>query len=122
MKKKDLFIKIIMVLVFALVLYYFYLPPINYHDFNFWFYLFIIFAFYKGLTFFKFNIDNIREFIIKGRVYNLKKKDYSIYIVIGIFLVIVLSNLVVSPLFNSKSYASRINLKKIKHIFEEKRA
>ena len=43
MKKKDLFIKIIMVLVFALILYYFYLPPINYHDFNFWFYLFMVF-------------------------------------------------------------------------------
>lgn len=119
MKKKDLFIKIIMVLVFALILYYFYLPPINYHDFNFWFYLFIIFAFYKGLTFFKFNIDNIREFIIKGRVYNLKKKDYSIYIVIGIFLVIVLSNLVVSPLFNSKSYASRITIDEDRNFIDD---
>ena len=119
MKKKKIFIKIILVVVFALIVYYFYLPPINCHDINFWLYMFLIFVFYKGISFLNYSIDNIKTFIIKGRSYNLKNKDYSIYVILGVFLVILLSNVVVSPIFNSKSYANRITIDEDKNFIDD---
>ena len=43
---KQIFIKIIICLIFTLILYYFMLPPINLSDPNFWVFLFIIVVFY----------------------------------------------------------------------------
>ena len=68
MKKKKIFIKIILVVVFALIVYYFYLPPINCHDINFWLYMFLIFVFYKGISFLNYSIDNIKTFIINSKL------------------------------------------------------
>lgn len=107
MKKKEIFIKIISTIIFAGILFYIILPPLNIHDVNFWFFLLFIFMFYKflGLMY----IKDIKNIVIVDSN-SLKKEGISFIIVISIFALIILVNFMISPVFNAKSYAKRITV------------
>jgi len=105
--KKNLIIRIVSTIIFALIAFYITLPALNIHDFGFWFYLFFIFMFYMflGLA----HITSVREFIFTNHK-EVKKKSMPTLVVIGVFLLIILTNFIVSPVFNAKSYANRITI------------
>lgn len=102
-------INIIITVVFALIAYYFVLPPINISSPAFWTFMFIVYGFYLFLSF-----TSLVGFASgNGNINTLKlSKGFKIMlsiIPIGI-CTILLINFVLSPLFNSKSYASRIQI------------
>ncbi|MBO5375344.1 MAG: hypothetical protein J6A52_00665 [Bacilli bacterium] len=102
-------VNIIITLVFALIAYYFVLPPINLSAPAFWTFMFIVYGFYLLLSF-----TSLVGFASgNGNVNTLKlSKGFKIMlsiIPIGIGLILII-NFILSPLFNSKSYASRIKI------------
>ena len=48
--RKNLFFRIIFTILFALILYYFMLPPINLHAFSFYMYLILVLSFYLVIS------------------------------------------------------------------------
>ena len=107
MKKKIWFIRIIIIIVFAFLLYYLTLPAINLHDPGFYAFLFMILSCYI--------ITSVLSLADGGRVINkLRDLPKNALIVAGsiatVFILIILTNLICSPLFNSKSWANRITI------------
>ena len=106
-KRKILFIRILLIILFALVLYYISLPAINLQNPGFYAYLFMILVCYivtSGLSLF----DGTR---VINRVRDLPRNTLIVTgSVTGVLVLIVLINLICSPLFNSKSWASRITV------------
>ena len=107
MKNKIKYLRILMTLFFALVMYYLWLPAINLQEPMFYEYLLIVLMFYifTSLT----NLLDTSNIIV-----NLKKapKKFPILfgIVGGVFGLILLVNFIFSPLFNSNSWAKRITI------------
>ena len=107
MKKKIWFIRILIIFVFAFLLYYVSLPAINLHDPGFYAYMFMILACYI--------ITSVLSLADGARVINkLRDLPKNALIVVGgittVFILIILTNIVCSPLFNSKSWANRITI------------
>ncbi|MBQ1812772.1 MAG: CvpA family protein [Bacilli bacterium] len=108
---KSLFKRILCTIIFALVVYYFALPPINLHAFSFYMYIIFVMLFFIAMSIpdvvinlFK-NKRMIREVKLENKVIK-----YMFFSVIGIIPVIILINIVFSPLFNSKAYYERIKI------------
>ena len=106
-KRNILFIRILIVLLFAFGLYYVSLPAINLQNPGFYVYLFMVLVCYI--------VTSVLSLADGYRVINkLRDLPRNILIVIGsvsgVFLLIILTNLICSPLFNSKSWASRITI------------
>ena len=94
---------IIFVLI-AFILYYLFLPPINITSFAFWTYLFVLVIIFVPFVFF-----DAFESLLKGKRYNASKILIGIIAgTLGIFALIILINIVISPLFNAKGYSNRI--------------
>ena len=115
---KKNFINILITVFIGLVLYYFMLPPINITSLLFWVYIIILLSVYFVISCFSL----IETKIINRRQFNLVNKFnkslivlYSIFTIIALIIII---NIICSPLFNSKSYANRINVDDTKK-FEE---
>lgn len=100
---KKTIIRISITLVSSLLLFYLMLPAINIHDISFWIYLLIIF-----IIFF---VSGIIDFHINNRAVINKKMMYISFSIGFVFLVLVIINIFNSPLFNAKSYYSRIKIK-----------
>ena len=108
MKNKKLMIgSIIFMIIFIAVTYYLFLPAINIQNPGFWAYMFIIVmvgTFIKLITSInfktgRFNISGITNF------------TEIVYIITGaVFLIIMIINVISSPLFNSSSYSKRITI------------
>lgn len=99
--------KYIVTIIFALILYYFMLPPINLSSPLFYVFTILVLSFYLFVSsmskidtkiFYKFN-DKFRSEGILSII---------LFTVIGLIIVI---NFILSPLFQSKSYYNRINVK-----------
>lgn len=106
---KILLIRIILTLVFAMITYYLFLPPINIHSFGFWAYIIALIIVYNITSVFKllnFKYSNITN-IFHNRNIELPKSIIAIFIIIGGTII---ANFIASPLFNSKSYANRITI------------
>ena len=107
---KKILLKIFICFILVFVLYYFMLPPINLSDPSFWTFSFTSFIFCTIVCFI-FSSDITFETIINNK--KVKKNNY-IYIVLGsiaiVFGLIIIINVINSPLFNSKSYYERINV------------
>ena len=102
--RKNLLIRIISTIVFALVLFYVTIPPLNLSDMNFWLFLLLVFIFYKVM-----GIIDLKDIII-GRK-KIELSGYKSYIaVIVIFIIIIGINLIVSPVFDAKGYSRRITI------------
>ncbi len=107
--KKNL-LKIILCLVFIFILYYFMLPPINLSDPSFWVFLFFVFIFCSITCLILSNPINFDTIINNKKV----QKNRFTYIFLGsasiIIGLIIIVNIVNSPLFNAKSYYERITV------------
>ena len=107
MKKKIWIIRVLIILLFAFVLYFISLPAINLHEPTFYIYLFMVlicFIVTSGLSFFD-----------GGKVINkLRDLPKNMLIIIGgvssVIILIILVNVICSPVFNSKSWAKRITI------------
>jgi len=111
--KKSLVFRIISTIVFALLLYYFMLPPINLHAPSFYSFIITVFIFYLVISipslFEKLSnsFSGKKMVVVKGLDLD-KKIKYGFYLIVASFLSIILINIVLSPVFNSKSYYNRI--------------
>ena len=107
MKRKTEIIRIISTIIFALLLFYITIPAINFQSPGFWAFLLTIVIFYIFASFIK--LFDVRD-IINNRKTFFKKYFYLVGGIIAVSVIIFITNLVVSPLFNSKSYANRIKI------------
>lgn len=97
-------ISAIITILYAMVVYYFFLPAINIQSIGFWIYLVSIYTIWT--------LCSIFSNIILRRKTKYNENLLSFYIVgIGIvFLGIFVVNIIMCPLFQSKSYANRITI------------
>lgn len=105
---KERMIRIVTTLVFALVIYYFMLPPLNFQDPIFWVFIGLVTACYFMIwTMVK--IGTLKTILINKR--NPGKKGLIISGVVVAFIgLLILINILLSPLFNAKSYYQRISI------------
>lgn len=105
---KERMIRIITTLVFALVVYYFMLPPLNLQAPEFWVFVGLVSVCYLMIW----TIVKMGNF--KALVFNNRKPNKTNLIILSsimIFVgVLILVNIVVSPMFNAKSYYERISI------------
>lgn len=110
--KKNI-IKILLMLIYTFVLYYFMLPPLNLRSFVFWLFIILIVVFYLFVSLFTLSINKLETFINKRKVYNKIDSKFSLCIYSSIFIIIFLImiiNFINSPIFMAKSYYERINV------------
>lgn len=102
-------INIIITIIFTSLAYYIFLPPINLSSPQFWTFLFIVYGFYLILSLFSF----INFAQSKGSVGTIRlSKGFKVMIGIipmGILLIFLI-NFVLSPIFRSEDYSSRIKI------------
>lgn len=112
---KKIITHITIILIIALITYYFVLPPLNLTSPLFWTYI-------LGLTFLEIFLIYITNIDVRGRFYGTKKQERiltnTLYTGFAIIIIIFIMNLIVSPLFSARSYAKRIDIKE-DGIFEE---
>lgn len=103
MRKKNI-ICLVITLVIGLIEFYVFLPPINLQSMGFWSFL-ISLLFIYGVCSIVPSIDN------KGRILKIGKGPKIAFSAIGVIIVfILLINVILSPVFQSNKYASRIDI------------
>lgn len=105
---KKIIISVLITLVVSFVLFYFMIPPINITSLYFWFYVLIVLVvFILNISFTSF------DGIMKDAKYP-KGINRLLGIIGGCFgsiiFIIVVIDIISSPIFNSKKYANRINI------------
>ncbi len=105
---KKIIISLLITLVMGFILYYFLIPPINLSSIHFWSYLcLVIIIFIISLSLFSFDET------LRNKRYP-KKINRLFYIFGGVaaatLILIFVINVILSPLFSSKSYANRIKI------------
>lgn len=100
----------IITLLFAIFVYYFMLPPLNLQAPEFWVFIGLILIFYFVIwTIFK--VGSLKTIIIDKKAVKQGKIGLaimgSLFIIIGL---IILTNIILSPMFNAKSYYERIQI------------
>ncbi len=117
MKKSATLISVIITMVVGGLFYYIVHPAINITNILFWFYLAaLFFVFLISNTIFKMfktTKDFVKAFKGTGKVKFVKTTDdtitYKLFLIVPvIFIVILLVNFILSPIFNSKAYYKRI--------------
>ena len=115
--KKGLFKSILITMIYAGVIYYLTYPPINLTAWGFWLYItgvLIIFSISYSLLTMRFSLEELFN-----RRPKTSLKAYKIFLVIPVmFMVIFIINIVLSPLFQAKTYYNRIQVD-TDGIFEE---
>ena len=106
MKGKFKIWNLIITLMVGLTLYFFLLPPINVTSMEFWIFLMMLLFLFIFLTF----IDKVTETITK-----IKKNDFSglgklVLVLVIIPILIMITNFVLSPIFNSNAFSKRITV------------
>ncbi len=100
-------------LVIGAIWFYLFLPAINLQSFGFWFWILLMLGTYSFVSLLA-NLDR------RGRVENLKKDTILSFAAIFVILILILViNVVLSPLFNSKSYAERITIEENGNFIED---
>lgn len=111
--KKNTIVSFLITIVIALILYYFMLPPINVTSPIFWIYFMILFLLFGFLL-----LASSLDFIKRRNVL----QNSSMFIFGGVslvFVIILLLDFVLCPLFQSDSYAKRITIKEDGNFSEE---
>ena len=107
MKNKINLIRIIITLIFTVILYYVELPALNLTDPSFYVFIFLVLICYL-LT------GNIKLIDFNNIFTNVKKlprkMSFITITLFGCIILIILINIIVSPVFNSNSWASRITI------------
>lgn len=107
MKNKITTYRIIFTVLFGIVLYYFWLPPINLSSPSFWAYAIFVAAIYIFSVTAK--LLNLRNLIISRNIKNnFLTLGISALTIFGLITLIILINFILSPIFNSKTYYNRI--------------
>ncbi len=106
--KKSLSLRIIITIVFALLLYYFMLPPMNLHAFSFYMYFILVALFYLFISIPDMFVNMSHMLVGKRRLGIDSRIKYILLPIFGIFILIIVVNFILSPLFNSKAYYNRI--------------
>ena len=102
---KKIIISILLTLVISFIPYYFMIPPINLTSLYFWFFMVIVlFNFVMIYLFFS------REKIIKDVKSKKKNLFFTVFGITCVLITVILisTNFILSPIFNSGSYANRI--------------
>lgn len=105
--KMVMIISIVFMVLFVLISYYLWLPAINLSSPGFWAYLFVILivAIIARL------INSIDLQTGRFKIRNFGKFLKIVYCIVGIIpLIIIVVNVICSPMFNSASYAKRITI------------
>lgn len=111
-------LNIFITVIVAFLYFYIFLPPINIHALEFWTFLIIIYLFYLVLSLFTF----VGYASLKGNLSTIKlSKAFKImFAIVPILIVLmIVINIFLSPLFNSRSYAKRITIIEGKKFEEE---
>ena len=107
---KKVLISILVTLVLSLIIYYFTLPPLNPSAISFWLYIVTILAIYYIIsTFINVSVPSRISFV-KNRMNIDFKLGKLIFVIPAIFIIILIVNLICSPIFNANSYANRIEV------------
>ncbi|MDD3241362.1 MAG: hypothetical protein PHQ64_01085 [Bacilli bacterium] len=93
---------IITTLIIGAIAYYFALPALNIQSFGFWLFVIFLTTIY-GFTMLMVSIDSMGK--VKNYPNGVIFLSFSGFIIIGLILII---NVIVSPLFQSRSYSKRI--------------
>ncbi len=103
---------IIITVVFALVLYYFMLPPMNFQATQMYTYFIVVFLVYCLLTLL--SIGGVKQDFTPGEVFRSIKKNCIVPgIIIALLLVVVIiGSLISSVIFHPKAYSSLITVEK----------
>jgi hypothetical protein len=112
-KQSNIVINIIITMVLALIIYFFFLPALNLSSIGFWIYVVIIIGIFTILSLIP-NFDSNGRIV--GSVKSLSICGMAIVIIfVGIFLI----NFILSPLFSSKKYSERINVNEEGNFLED---
>lgn len=99
--------RILITFILGLLFYYFVLPPINLQSIDFYYFILVIGVIYELTGMMQLGVN-----LKKGHLFEIKKSakklNYGLYTFLGVIVLILLINLVISPIFNSKSWAKRI--------------
>lgn len=113
LKEKFNYMSLVITFIFALILYYFTLPAINITSIGFWVYVAIVLGVFCLINLFT-KIDSL------GHVIGSVKLIVGVAASIGIiFICVILINFILSPIFNSKSYSKRIEIKENGDFYKE---
>ncbi len=114
MKKKI--ITVLVILLIAFLLWYFMLPPLNLSSPLFWEFILLLFLVVVAILFPSILMDSIR----RRRLNQMGPKTLVVLGVIGgTFVLILVINLICSPLFNANKYATRIVVDQTKEFTED---
>ena len=112
MKNKFVWVRLILILVVAVFLYYFMLPPINLSSPLFWVYIVIVYFSYllTGIV----KLVDIKSLFVEKITINNKNNGKNLipyFIIPVVILLIIIINVIQSPVFRSKAYYNRITIK-----------
>ena len=116
--KKKIIINIAITLLIAAISFYIFLPPLNITSPEFWTFAIFMYCIYLLLNFLSF-VGFVSN---HGRITTIKlSKSFKIMIlaVPSLVALIFIINFVLSPIFNSESYASRLSIRKEGKFIEE---
>lgn len=102
MKKRSI-ISLVVTVLLSIIIYYFQLPPINITSISFWSFAMLTLAIYLFLN----TVSRIDK---NGINFEFKKSKILIIVLLLIPMLIILTNFVLSPLFNAKSFSKRITI------------
>ena len=110
MKKHGTLVSILITIIYSLVTYYWLYPPLNIYNISFWMFIIsILFIFIILNTILTFRVS-LNE-LFNGRSSRIKFKNYKLFLCIPIIICLILViNLLLSPLFQSKAYYNRIKV------------
>ena len=114
---KKHIISILITLVIAFILFYIFLPPLNIHTIDFWFFMIVNYIIYLIIDY----CLIIGHGIAKSDFKELKLSKFNkimLGVIPGVILLIIVVNFILSPIFCSRSYAKRIDITEGK-VFEE---
>ena len=117
MKKRNI-INLIITIVIVLVSYYIFLPPLNFTAPEFWVFIFMMLGFYLLLSFISLGVFVSNHGHISTLKLSLIYKILLSIIPVGIVFILII-NFVLSPIFNSEAYSSRIIINQNANFQEE---
>ncbi len=117
MKKRNI-INLIITIVIVLVSYYIFLPPLNFTAPEFWVFIFMMLGFYLLLSFISLGVFVSNHGHISTLKLSLFYKILLSIIPVGIVFILII-NFVLSPIFNSEAYSSRIIINQNANFQEE---
>ncbi len=118
LKKHSKLFSLLFTILIGGLLYYIILPAFNLQSFIFWFFLLMLLAIY-------FIINNVMSlpqniiYMVTGEKRNRLKNYKFLYVIPIIVLVIVIMDVILSPVFNSKAYYNRIKVNESANFTED---